>query len=138
MSGLQANGITKKTSIVRQRQGAGTYVDGVYTATAESPDVTIKASVQPPNRMGSNRTIQEMVGQRPQDWICIICDADTLRTSTATTAADRVVYNSKTYEVRHLNSWITGQVNMHDTAYAVLIDAPTTDGVADFTDPLEE
>jgi hypothetical protein len=137
MSGLLQGGITSKTTIVRQREGAGTYVEGVFTAGTSEPDLSLTASVQPPNRMGSDRVIQELVGQRPQDWVCIICKAGTLRALDLSVGAraDRVVYNSKTYEVRHLNSWISGQVNMHDTAYAVLIDSPSTDGVADFTDP---
>jgi hypothetical protein len=129
MSVIQKGGIIGKHTVTRLRYGtAGTYVDGLYTPPTAT-QTEIYASVQPPNRMGSERLVQELTGQRTQDILCAIVEPDTLRCvdEAAGIRADRVVHLGKTYEVRFINRWVTGQVNMHDTAYIVRLDDKVTD-----------
>jgi len=129
VSVLQKGGISSKATVTRLRYPtAGTYVDGVYTPPT-AVETVIYASVQPPNRLGSTRLLQEIGGQRLQDVICVITQPETLRTLDEATGirADRIQYLGKVYEVRQINSWTTGQVNMHDTAFATMVDATGTD-----------
>lgn len=128
MSIIQKGGIIGKNTITRLRYAAGSYVDGLYTQPTPT-QTEIYASVQPPNRMGSERIIQDIVGQRVQDILCAITEPDVLRCVDEANGirADRVIYLGKTYEVKYINRWVTGQVNMHDTAYIVRLDEKGTD-----------
>lgn len=128
MTVMQSGGIASKTCVTRIRYQPGVYYDGWYHQAAPV-ETQIRASVQPPNRMGSARTIQDVIGQRFSEIVCIITQPNTLRVADEQNriSADRIIYNGKEYEVKHINSWITGQVNMHDTAYAVRVDASNTD-----------
>lgn len=129
MSIIQRGGIIGKNTVTRLRyKTAGTYTNGLYVPPTPEQEEFF-ASVQPPNRMGSERVIQELVGQRIQDILCIITEPDILRCAdeSAGIRADRVIYLGKTYEVRFINRWVTGQVNMHDTAYMVRLDEKGTD-----------
>lgn len=128
MSIIQKGGIIGKHTVTRLRYAAGTYVDGLYVRPTPTQS-EIYASIQPPNRMGSERVIQELSGQRIQDILCAITEPDVLRCvdESAGILADRVIHLGKTYEVRFINRWVTGQVNMHDTAYIVRLDEKGTD-----------
>jgi len=130
MSTIQSLGIISKNTVKRLRYAAGTYVNGLYVRP-DPIENTINASVQPPNRLGSARIKQELGGQRLEDWVVVICKPDTLRTVRESEGilADRIVHKGKTYEVRNINSWVSGQVLEHDSAFCILIDETGTDDV---------
>lgn len=123
-------GITSHDMITRLRREAGDYVNGRWVDGAlEDPNVDINCSLQPPNRKGSVRIINELGGDRIQDWRIVYCAPQSLRGADDRTGlkADRFLYFDATYEVRHVNPW-RGQVLRHDEVFAVRIDtssAPT-------------
>lgn len=104
---------------------AGEWADGYFEQNEQS-DVerpTLKGSVQPPNRKGSQRVIQKFEGRRIEDWLVIYTKPGTLRVTLEKEGvkADRILYDGELYECMHINKW-KGQVLTHDECFIVRVD----------------